>query len=209
MVSVGTVLTIGIVAAVGIAGYAVYRNLGKVGKVVTAGVTKSVSDPFGAWLDSVIGGTTNGGGSGAPLPLDPSEPAFGFLPEAEAPLSTDATLAITPTQAEILTKKYLPKAQESAELILKSFAPTSQQQLITTATEIAVKSPTPALTQAFSIVEQARVSVGGVDPLTNRFYQLFSLANKPYGEPGKVLPLSREAVQYYARVGVVAREIYL
>jgi len=203
-----TILTLGIIGAIAIGGYAVYRNLGKVGGVVSTGIQSSVTDPFGEWLDSMSKGSTTNGGSGAPAPLDPSQPAFGFLPKADAPLSTDAGTAITPTYATSLEKKYLPKAQASAKLILQSFAPTSQEKLITVATSLAEKSPTPALTQAYSIVDQARVSVGGKEPLTNKFYQLFSLANKPlFG--GKILPLSKEAVQYYGKIGIVARENYL
>jgi len=209
MVSIGTVLTLGIVAAVGIAGYAVYRNLGKVGAVVSQGVVKSVSDPFGNWLDNVVSGSKNGAGNGTGVtPLDPNEPAFGFLPEAQAPLDTSGLYGIDPKEATSLEAKYGPKAQASANLILQSFAPTSQQKLITTATALAEKSPTPILTQAYSIVDQARVSVGGKEPLTNKFYQLFSLANKPlFG--GKILPLSKAAVQSYATFGIVAREKYL
>lgn len=212
MVSIGTVLTLGIAGAIAIAAYGVYTNLGKVSGALTRGIETTVTPAFGNYFDKLFGGVkTNGSTSSstAPLPLDPSAPAFGFLPEAQAPPSTDATLAITQTEAKLLTTKYLPRARESAKTILKSFAPTSQEKLITTATKIALISPTPALTQAYSIVEQARVSVGGADPLTNRFYQLFTLANKPYGEPGKVLPLSKEAVQFYGSIGVVPRETYL
>jgi len=210
MVSVGTILTLGIVAAIGVAGYAVYRNLGKVGSVVSSGVTKSISDPFGNWLDNIIGTSTNGtsGGTGGAPPLNPNVPAFGLLPEAQAPLDTSGLYSITPKEGTSLEAKYGPKAQASAQLILKSFAPESQQQLITTATALAEKSPTPILTQAYSIVDQARVSVGGKDPLTNRFYQLFTLANKSlFG--GRILPLSKEAVLSYASKGIVAREKYL
>jgi len=205
MVSVGTVLTLGIVAAIGIAGYAIYRNLGKVGTVVSSGVTKSISDPFGDWLDSVVGSSENGAGNGAGVPSLPS------LPVATAQLPT-GDVGITPAYAASIESKYAAQAQRNAELILKSFAPGSQQQLITQATLLAEKSATPITTQAYSIIDAARVSVGGAEPLTNKFYRLFTLANKPYGAPsvqGKVLPLSREAVQAYAKFGVIAREVYL
>ncbi len=210
MGKIDAILTLGIVAAVGIVGYAVYRNLGKVGGAVTASVTKSVSDPFGNWLDSVISGTTNGAssGTGGAPPLNPNEPAFGLLPEAQAPLDTSGLYGITPKEGTSLEAKYGPKAQASAKLILQSFAPESQQKLISIASALAEKSPTPILTQAYSIVDQARVSVGGLDPLTNKFYQLFTLANKPISG-GKILPLSKEAVLSYAKFGVVAREVYL
>jgi len=200
MVSVGTILTLGIVAAVGIAGYAIYSNLGKVGTVVSSGVTKSISDPFGDWLDSVVGGSKNGAGNGATVPSLPG------LPTAVAQLPT-GDVGITPKEAQSIESKYAGQAQRNAELILKSFAPSSQQQLITQATLIAEKSATPITTQAFSIIDAARVSVGGKEPLTNKFYRLFTLSNKPY-DP-RVLPLSKEAVQFYATKGVIAREVYL
>jgi len=213
MVSIGTVLTLGIVAAVGIIGYGLYRNSAAVGSALSRGTQTNVIDPLGNYFNNLFGGSTNGKAptkSSAPLPtpLDPREPAFGFLPEAVAQLPTGDT-AISLAEATELSNKYLPKAKAGAELILKSFAVSSQEDLITTATQIAKQSPTPALTQAYSIIEQARVSVGGVEPLTNKFYQLFTLANKPYGEAGKVLPLSKEAVQYYGGLGIVAREVYL
>ena len=203
-----TVLTLGIIGAVAVAGYAVYRNLGKVGGVVSTSIEKSVTDPFGNWLDSLSKGLTTNGDSGAPAPLDPSAPAFGFLPEAQAPLSTDATYAITTSEAQKLEDRYLPRAKQSAIDILKSFNPYSQDILVSQAQQLAEKSPTPNLTLAQSIVDQARVSVGGADPLTNKFFQLFTLANKPlFG--GKILPLSKEAVLSYASKGIVAREKYL
>jgi len=208
LVSVGTILTLGIVAAIGVAGYAVYRNLGKVGGIVSTSIEKSITDPFGNWLDSLSGVSANGGIRNKTSVINPNEPAFGFLPEVQAPSDTSGAYGIPPKEATSLEAKYGPKAQASAELILKSFAPESQQKLITTATALAEKSPTPILTQAYSIVDQARVSVGGLDPLTNKFYQLFTLANKPISG-GKILPLSKEAVQSYATFGIVAREVYL
>jgi len=206
LVSVGTILTLGIVAAVGIAGYAIYSNLGKVGTVVTAGVTKSISDPFGNWLDSVIGGSKNGAGNGAgnggiPSPLD-------VLPTATAQLPT-GDVGIEQSVAKMLTSRYLPRAQKSAKTILKIFQPKDQPTLIARATVIGEKSATPALTQAQVIVDQARVSVGGRDSLTNKFYQLFTLANKPVYQDNKILPLSKGAVQFYATRGIIAREVYL
>lgn len=208
MVSVGTLLTVGIVAAVGIASYAIYNNLGKVGAVVTAGVTKSVSNPFGDWLDSVIGGSQNGAGSGGG---GGSGGALPGLPVATAQLPT-GDVGITESQAASIENKYAKQAQINAQLILKSFAPGAQKQLITAATLLAEQSATPITTQAYSIIDAARVSVGGEDPLLNKFYRLFTLANKPYGAlavQGKILPLSRSAVQAFAKVGVIAREVYL
>jgi len=199
-----TLLTIGIVGAIGVAAYALYRNAGKIGTVVSTSVEKTLTDPLSKYLDSLSGNTpTNVGGTSIP---DPNKPAFGLLPEAIAQTPT-GDVGILPGEAASLESKYFPMAQTKAKLILESFAPTSQQKLITQATLIAEKSPTPALTQAYSIIDAARVSVGGSEPLTNKFYKLFTLANQPYYE--KVLPLSREAVQAYAKVGVIAREVYL
>jgi len=208
MVSIGTVLTLGIIGAVSIFGYAVYRNADKLGGAVSRGVEKNVTAPFGNYFENLFADTP-GNGNGASVP-DPTKPAFGLLPEAEAP--TPGQVPLAPQEALAIESKYAAQAQRNAELILKSFAPTSQQKLITAATEIAKQSPTPITTQAYSIIDAARVSVGGAEPLTNKFYRLFTLANKPYGAPSiqdRVLPLSREAVQAYAKVGVIAREVYL
>jgi len=199
-----TLLTVGIIGAVGIIGYALYRNAGKIGTVVSSGVEKTLTDPLSNYLDSLSGNVaTSVGGTSIP---DPNKPAFGLLPEAIAQTPT-GDVGITPQEGTSIEQKYGPKAQESAKLILQSFAPSSQEKLITSATLIAEQSPTPITTQAYSIIDAARVSVGGAEPLTNKFYRLFTFANKPY-DP-RVLPLSREAVQAYAKVGVIAREVYL
>jgi len=204
MVSIGTVITLGIVGGLAIVGYALYRNASSIGGAFSRGVTQNVTDPFGDYFENLFkDSTTNGGTPSVP---DPTKPAFGLLPEAVAQKPT-GDVGITPKEATWYEKQYLERAQTSARTILASFAPSSQEKLITTATAIAEKSATPLLTQAYSIVDQARVSVGGKEPLTNKFYRLFTLANKPYYD--KVLPLSREAVQFYAKQGVIAREVYL
>jgi len=205
MVKFDTLLTLGIVGAIGVIGYALYRNAGKIGDIVSSGLEKSLTTSFSSFFNGGTGDTPGPAGPGPSLP-DPSKPAFGALPVATAQLPT-GDVGITPSQAQKYEAKYLPGAQASAKLILQSFAPASQQKLITAATLIAEKSATPALTQAYSIIDATRVSVGGKEPLTNKFYRLFTLANKPY-DP-RVLPLSREAVQFYATKGIIAREVYL
>jgi len=211
MVSIGTFLTVGIIAGASVLGYAVYRNLDKVGGALARGTQEKLTDPFSNYLENLFVSSPSNGGNAkpanAPIPGDPSAPAFGFIPEAVAQTPTAST-AITPEYSVTLTDRYGAVAQEKAKVVLEMFAPSSQNILIKKSTEIAKKSPTPLLTQAYSIVDQARVSVGGAKPLTNKFYQLFSLANKPlFG--GRTLPLSREAVQYYGKTGIVAREVYL
>jgi len=213
MVSVGTFLTIGIIGAVGVLGYVLYRNADKLGGALSSVVETKLTNPFGDYLENLSNSFTGSGGAttpaGATTPGDPSAPAFGFVQEAVAQ-TPDASTSITPQYAVTLTDKYGAVAQEKAKVALEMFAPTSQGILIDKATALAEQSPTPLLTQAYSIVDQARVSVGGAEPLTNKFYRLFSLSNKPApGFEGKILPLSSEAVQAYAKLKIIAREVYL
>jgi len=209
MVNIGTVLGIGAAIAVGVGAYAVYRNLGKVGGAITGTVEKNISNPFGSWLDQFASSSQGAAPANAPIAGNPAEPAFGFIAKATAQ-TPDASTAITPEYAVTLTDRYGAQAQERAKVVLEMFAPKSQNILIGKATEIAKKSPTPLLTQAYSIVDQARVSVGGAEPLKNKFYRLFNLANQPAkGFGTKILPLSSAAVQFYAKSGIIAREVYL
>jgi len=205
MVSVGTVISLLAVGAIAAVGYAVYRNLDKIGGAVSRGVETNLTNPFGNYFENLFRDTAVSA-SGPPSLPDPTKPAFGLFPEAIAQQPT-GDVGITTKEGTSIEAKYGPRAQRNAQLILASFAPSSQQRLITRATKIAEKSATPVTTQAYSIIDAARVSVGGAEPLTNKFYRLFTLANKPYYD--KILPLSREAVQAYAKVGVVAREVYL
>lgn len=53
MVSVGTILTLGIVGAISIGAYAVYRNADKLGGALSRGVEASVTNPLGQWADNL------------------------------------------------------------------------------------------------------------------------------------------------------------
>jgi len=53
MVSLGTFLTLGIIAAIAAGGYAVYANAGKIGGAVSRGVETQLTDPLGNYLDTL------------------------------------------------------------------------------------------------------------------------------------------------------------
>jgi len=218
MISIGTVLTLGIVAAVVAGGYAVYRNADKLGGALSRGVETNLSVPLGNYFDNLWSGLNNNlqTTTGGPVQqaqqkaagTDPTPGIVNPLPTATAQTPT-GDAAVTPAYATELTNRLLPKAQESADLVLSLWSESSRQKLIQQAAEFAKGSPTRELTTAQNIVDLTRVSVGGSEPLTNKFYSLFTLANKPWGEPGQVLPLSKEAISYYSKIGVVPREVYL
>ncbi len=205
MVSIGTVLTLGIIGGAGILGYAVYRNADKVGGALARGVEENITAPIGSYFENLFAGlptSTNGTAINPATIINP-------IPEAAAPEPGLETL-IAPEEATAIEEKFAPKAQTRAKMILESFAPSSQDILIREATEIAKGSQTPVTTQAQTIVDKARISVGGEEPLRNKFYRLFTMQNVPapgFGE--KILPLSKQAVQYYAGKGIIAREVYL
>jgi len=215
MVSVGTFLSIGIIAGVGILGYAVYRNFGQIGGALSRGVTQNITNPFGDYFENLFAssngngnGTGNGTGNGVTIP-DPSKPAFGLLPEAQAPRPGQAA-TLSEKQATYYEEKYGPPAQEAAKKILKIFAPSSQDILIKKADVLSAGSQTPITSQAYSIIDLIRESVGGKDPKTNIFATLKTLGGEQYGgEKYKTLPLSKEAISFYATKGIIAHEVYL
>jgi len=205
MISLGTIFTIGAVAAIGAVGYAVYRNADKAGGALSKVVETKLTNPIGDYLDSIAAGVT---GAGTDTTINPAT-IVNPLPVAHAATPGLETL-LDPTEAAAIESKYVEKAQTSARMILESFAPGSQDLLIKSASDIATKSQTPITTQAHSIVDQARVSVGGAEPLTNKFYRLFTMQNQPApGYGGKILPLSKESISFYASKGIIAREVYL
>ena len=53
MVSVGTVFTLGIIGAAAVGGYALFRNADKIGGAFSRGVEKSVTVPFGNYVDNL------------------------------------------------------------------------------------------------------------------------------------------------------------
>jgi len=218
MVSIGTIFTLGAIGAVIAGGFALFANRDKLGGALSRGVEENLTNPLGDYFDSLWTGLNNNvqSLSGGPVQQaqqeaqgsDPTPGIVNPLPEATAQTPTGDT-GITPAYATELTDIYLQRAQESAETALAAFSESSQQKLIEQAAEFAKSSPTPELTEAQVITDLIRVSVGGEEPLTNKFYQLFTLANQPYGGSDTVYPLSKEAVLAYSGYGVIAREVYL
>ena len=203
MGKIEALLTLGAIGAIGVIGYAVYRNAGKVGEVVTQGVQRSFTDPFGNWLDNLLKGTNgNGNGSGGdtapPLLEDPN-----LLPEAAAPgPTTDPPLP--QSEADILTKKYLPGATKSAERALEFVNRGSIMRIRDLARQAARQTAAPELVTQFAIVDIIRESVGGAKPSTNKFYDFMDTRKE------EAIPLSREAVAWYRDVvGRNVREVYL
>jgi len=58
MVSLGTFLTLGIIAAIAAGGYAVYANAGKIGGALSRGVETQLTDPLGNYLDTLWSNVT-------------------------------------------------------------------------------------------------------------------------------------------------------
>ena len=201
MGKIETIATLGVIAAVGVIGYAVYRNAGKVGQVITQGAQRAVTDPFSNWLDNLLGGSNgNGNGNGTPQqpPLldDPN-----LLPEAAAPPP-----GLDPQGPPSAYAALLPGARKSAEQALSIWNPGSREQLLTQAEKLVTKSGSvvPELTLYQTIVDLTRTSVGGKDPLTNKFYDFIDTPER------EAIPLSKEAVVYYRDVAKrYVREVYL
>lgn len=115
MVGAGTFLSIGIIAAAGVAGYAIYTNLDKIGGALTRGISQSITDPFSSYLDSLFkisgAGAASGPAPGTPLPtLEPNAPVqkegplIGFEGSPAGPKLPDDKNLIQ-TQIDIWYKK--------------------------------------------------------------------------------------------------------
>jgi len=54
MVSIGTVITLGVIAAITAGGYAVYVNSSKIGSALSRGVDQTLVNPLGQWADNLF-----------------------------------------------------------------------------------------------------------------------------------------------------------
>lgn len=75
MVSVGTFLSIGIIGAIAVGGYALYRNADKAGGAVSRGVQTSITNPLGNYFDNLWKNTptnSNNPSAGTPGVYDPT-----------------------------------------------------------------------------------------------------------------------------------------
>ena len=59
MVSLGTFLTLGAIAAIAAGGYALYRNADKLGGALSRGVETNITAPLGSYLDTLWQDVTN------------------------------------------------------------------------------------------------------------------------------------------------------
>lgn len=88
MVSVGTFISLGIIAAVAAGGYAVYRNADKLGGALSRGVETNISNPLGVWFDSLWNGSqivSNGSPINPITIVNPLPPAYGQVPTPQPP----------------------------------------------------------------------------------------------------------------------------
>jgi len=97
MVSIGTVITLGIIGAASIGAYALYRNADKAGGALSRGVEENISVPLGNWFDNLwqsVNPLSPGPGQDSPINpvtiFDPLPPAYGDLDYVPPP-------SITPT----------------------------------------------------------------------------------------------------------------
>jgi len=76
MVSVGTVLTLGIIGAVGVGAYALYRSSGAIGSALSRGVETSVVNPLVNWANNLFkipGASATGPGPSVPSANTPQD----------------------------------------------------------------------------------------------------------------------------------------
>lgn len=70
MVSVGTVASLGIIGAIVIGGYALYRNSGKIGGALSRGVETNLTSPLGNYFDNLWKGTPTNSNSSSTITQD-------------------------------------------------------------------------------------------------------------------------------------------
>jgi len=118
MVSLGTFITLGAIAAIAAGGYAVYRNADKIGGALSRGVEQTLTKPLGDWADNLWSSIANpfGIGEGAqasiktegPATFTPGiQPSPGLLPQAEI-LACECGTSIVQDKFGTVTQKCLP-----------------------------------------------------------------------------------------------------
>jgi len=201
MGKIETLLTLGAIGAIGVIGYAVYRNAGKVGDLFAQSAQRAVTDPFSNWLDSLLGGSNGNGNGNGTSTAPPILEEYNLLPEAAAPPP-----GLDDPGPPSAYAAMIPGAKKSAEAALRIWNPGSRQQILEKAAALTRQSGSivPELTQYQTIVDLTRVSVGGKEPLTNKFYDFIDTAER------EAIPLSKEAVAWYRDVEKrYVREVYL
>ena len=117
MVSLGTILSLGIIGAVAVGGYALYRNADKVGGALSRGIETNITYPIGNYFDNLWQGVKVPTVSPPPAPttqapqyIPVSQPGAGQPNPANAPTHSSPTDKIlsqggtpTPSPQEILT----------------------------------------------------------------------------------------------------------
>ena len=123
MVSIGTIISLGLVAAVAAGGYALYRNADKVGGALSRGVETSISNPLGNYLDNLFkvpGATAQV--AGTPATSTPA-PALDYVPGTNNPADSRTW---NPGYVPPADQDFLPPAKTT--VTSKSSRPTLQSQ---------------------------------------------------------------------------------
>lgn len=211
MVDAKIFLSLGVIAGIGVLGYAVYRNLDKIGGAFARGTTQSIIDPFGNFFENLFSssnGGTNGNGTG-PSSIA-GETVNGVTIPADTTVQKDKTVtSSTPPTAVIpgaaAAKSQTQKVSDYLTNLFGAFSASAQLQLLQEGAKVPTKTQFPAKEGLTNVINLALKSVGGTDP---KLYQLKTLGGKVWA--GTVpQPLSKQAVSFYATKGIIAHQIYL
>jgi len=197
MVSIGTILTLGIIGAIGVGGYAVYRNLDKIGGALSTGVEKSITDPLGNWLDNLFKDTPSSGVSGST--------------NTQEDIIVQAGGKVINTEFVDDPTKFNPPG------VTNYGYPTSPYGIPTSPKVTATPTPTGT---AFSV----ELFEGGAAPLPptppvikvngetfqQSLFKLLTLGGQCIGTTCvKPIPLSQSEIFSFAKQGQIAHEVYL
>lgn len=131
MVSIGTFLSIGIIGAVAIGGYALYRNLDKAGGALSRGVEQSITNPLGNYFENL----------------------WTSLPSAAASTGNGSFKEAPPQQSGVTYEQYVAGEDTRTQSQVddwytqnKITNPNDPKPLLTPSVQIAYADPGPAAT---------------------------------------------------------------
>jgi len=118
MVSIGTIISFGVIGAIIAGSYAVYRNSDKIGGALSRGLQTNITTPLGSWADSLFTNTSNNLPNTTQniTPVDPNSDTSRFNPpnqthwNSQHPYGSDPQnhYNTTPTSAPTTTPTYTP-----------------------------------------------------------------------------------------------------
>jgi len=131
MVSLGTFITLGAIAAITAGGYAVYRNSDKIGGALSRGVEETLTKPLGVWADNLWRTIANPLGIG-----ENTQPSI----KVEGPLTFTPGLESSPG---LLTQKETLACECGSHIIQDRYGTVTQKCNTCSTTQY---NPTPAPT---------------------------------------------------------------